>query len=317
MQVDWKRLATEIGGIDKSGTYLSKKALGIILGEEFFERAVEYTISMEAGWCLSEGVLRVLRPLGMEHCYKIYKNSNDIELRRGAVYLMQYAADREVLEYLPEFLADPDEQIQNAVIQILDRCGEEIHDDEIIPILELAVNHPNEKIRNFAIGEVAGDPILGIPQFVEELSDALWYELHRWKSRLKFETIHGFDLQCKPWQGQIKISFLTSQEDFDLAEAYTDESYSEWRFYDLPFHNNLIKDATLWMLNEHEKSGRSLQSLEIFLEACAIAVKSFSVREVLNEFDLAGDFQITIINPSTSQPRKNYYINPLCKPQGN
>jgi hypothetical protein len=102
---------------------LSLSAIETLLGEEFFIQAVECCIGLEEGWGLAEGVLRILRPLGMKHCYNIYKTSHDLEKRQSAVWLLKYTSDRKVLEYIPEFLADPNEQIQRTVIEILDQMG--------------------------------------------------------------------------------------------------------------------------------------------------------------------------------------------------
>ncbi|WP_055074376.1 HEAT repeat domain-containing protein [Pseudanabaena sp. 'Roaring Creek'] len=312
MQVNWKKLATEIGAVDQYGTYLSLKAIEIILGEDFFAQAVKYSMSLEDGWCLSEGVLRVLRPLGMKHCYNIFKNSHDLEDRRGAVYLMKYVSDRDILNYIPEFLADPDEEIQRAIVQILDQMlfWGEIEHENIIPILESAINHPNKEVRRFAIGEVHGETIHGMDSFIENLADALWDELYRWKRRFKFETIHGFDLSCLPWHGQIKLSFQTSQEDFELSEAYSDECewyFNTWRLGDLPCDGYKIESVKKWMKMEYEKSGMSLQCLELFLNACATAVKSYAVQNILQEYNLSPDFQVTIFNFNAAKPWKNYY----------
>jgi hypothetical protein len=258
---------------------------------------------------LAEGVLKILRPLGMKHCYHIYKTSSDIEERRSAVWLLKYTADRKVLEYIPEFLADPDEQIQTTVFQILDQMlfGNAIRYEEAISILELGANHSNQEVRRLAIGFVNEETIQGITDFTEKLADALSRELYQWKKRLKFETIHGLDLRCIPWYGGLELSFLTVQEDFDLSKAYSDEYYSKWRLDDLPFYWREIDTVSQWMEKEFEKSGASLQYLEIFLFACATALKSSKIQKILRKYNLSQDFQITVFSPNSSLPRRNFY----------
>jgi Glutamine amidotransferase class-I/HEAT repeats len=201
---------------------LSLDAIETLLGEDFFAQAVECCINLDEGWGLAEGVLRILRPLGIKHCYNIYKTSKEPEERQSAVWLLKYTSNREVLEYIPEFLADPDERIQRTVVEILDqmRFWREIDDEDLISVLESAINHPNEEVRKLAIGVVSEETIQGIADFIESLEDDLWSELYHWKKRLKFETVHGFDLRCVPWYGQLQLSFLTDREDFDLSEAY-------------------------------------------------------------------------------------------------
>lgn len=75
MQIDWGELATKLEAGNLRGTQLSLDAIEILLGEDFFSQAVECCINLDEGWGLAEGVLRVLRPLGMKHCYNIYKAS--------------------------------------------------------------------------------------------------------------------------------------------------------------------------------------------------------------------------------------------------
>lgn len=184
----------------------------------------------------------------------------------------------------------------------------EIEHEDTVSILESAINHPNEEVRRFAIGEVHGETIHGMDSFIENLADALWDELYNWKRRFKFETIHGFDLSCLPWDGQIKLSFLTSQEDFELSDAYSDEWYfNTWRLGDLPCDGYKIESVRKWMKKEYEKSGMSFQCLELFLNACTTAVKSYEIQNRLQEYNLSQDFQITILNFNAAKPWKNYY----------
>jgi hypothetical protein len=310
MQVEWGTLATEIGAVNSYSTQLGLNTIEILLGEDFFSQAVECCIDLEEGWILAEGVLRILRPLGMKHCYHIYKTSHDIEERRNAVALLKYTSDRQVLEYLPEFLADPDEHVQRSVIEIIDQMlfWRAIDYEDIIPILEAAANHPDEELRRFAIGTVKEETIQGMAEFTKNLADALRGELYHWKRRLKFETIHGFDLRCVPWNGQLELSFLTAQEDFDLSEAYSDKYYSRWRLNNLPYCKCEIEAVGKWMEREFEKSGASLQYLEIFLSACVIALKSSQIQKMLRKYNLSQDFQITVFNPNPSSfPMRNLY----------
>ncbi|MBW4490857.1 MAG: HEAT repeat domain-containing protein [Trichocoleus desertorum ATA4-8-CV12] len=309
MRIDWGELARELETGNLQSTQLSLNAIEALLGEDFFAQAVECCINFDEGWGLAEGVLKILRPLGMKHCYKIYETSHNLEERRSAVWLLKYASDRKVLEYIPEFLADPDEQIQRTVVEILDQMlfWHAVNYEDIIPILEAAANHPNEEVRKFAIGTANEETIQGMADFTKKLSDALRSELYQWKRRLKFEMIHGFDLRCVPWYGQLELSFLTGQEDFNLPEAYSDEYYLKWRLNGLPYCGSEIEAVRQWMQREFEKSGASLQYLELFLSACATALKSSEVQKVLRKYNLSQDFQITVFSPTSSLSRKNFY----------
>lgn len=316
MQVNWEKLASEVGAGSFYSSSMGLRAIEMLLGEDFFAQAVEYCIDLDEGWMLAEGVLRILRPLGMKHCYHIYKTSHNLERRRYAVALLKYTSDRQVLEYIPEFLADPDEQIQRTVLEILDQMvfKRAIDYEDMISIMETAVNHPHEEVRKFALGAVSEDTIEGMADFTKRLEEALWHELYHWQKRLKFETIHGFDLRCVPWYGQLQLSFLTDQEDFDRSEAYIDEHYFAWRLGDLPHYRDEIETLGEWMQKEFEKSGLSLQCVELFLEACVTALRSSQIQNIFHnqdifhdKYNLSPDFQITVFSPSSSFPRRNYY----------
>lgn len=88
----------------------------------------------------------------MKYCYEIYKHTNDIEAKRSAVELLRVVSDRRVLEWIPEFLEDSDESVQNSGIGIIDQLlfWEIFHDEDVRPILESAMNHPSEYIRKQA-----------------------------------------------------------------------------------------------------------------------------------------------------------------------
>ena len=310
MKINWSTLAEELEAINIYFTGDGYRAIFHILGEEFFEQAVEHTLSLEEGWMLSEGVLRILAPLGMKHCYKIYKTSSDLETRRRATWLMKYIGDRSVLPHLPEFLADPDEGIQGNVIEIIDQMlfKRKIDDEDIMPLLESVLDHPNERVRTFAIGTVHEETIQGMTDFIQEFQESLSNELYHWQKRLKFETIQSFDLCCLPWFGQIELNFLTTQEDFDLGKAYEEDYYYVWRLKTLPHKGDALAKVGHWMGEEYKKSGRSLKSINFFLEAAVTVLNSSSVQKMLNHYKLSDDFKITVFNTYTAYPWKNIYV---------
>lgn len=312
MKIDWESLSKQV----LTGTAYSsddaRRAIELILGEDFFEQAVNCFLDFEPepGWELAEGVVKFLGPLGQKQCYEAYKNTSDPEKRQKAIYLIRHLANQRILKYIPEFLSDPDYDVQSNVAILLRTILEQeiAEQEDIIPILETLVDHPNEELRRVAIGEIHGDTIQDLPEFIVQLEFALWNELFHWKRPLKFDTIHGFDLRCIPWYGKIELSFLTEHEDFDLSEAYEEEYWeSSWRLYNLPHYGSQIESLENWMLQQYEKSGGGLQVLDRFYQACASALKSDSVQKKLQEYNLAEDFQITVINPYTTKPWKNYY----------
>jgi hypothetical protein len=309
MNVNWSELAEELGATSSYSTGIGYRAIVNILGEEFFEQAVENTIDLKDGWILSEGVLRILAPLGMKHCYHIYKTSQDLELRRSATYFMKYLGDRGVLDYLPEFLADQDEVIQNNVIEIIDQMCfyRQLDDQEIMPILESASNHPNKRVREFAIGSIHEETVQGITAFTDDFESSLGAELWQWKKRLSGETIHALDLQVLPWLGKIKLSFLSDKESFILSEAYDESCYGKWRWADVPHHSDRLAVLGHGMQQEYEKPGKSLKSIELFLETAVNAINSSRIQKILRKYQRPQNFQITVFNTLTHRPWKNFY----------
>jgi hypothetical protein len=158
MKVDWEALARELGtltdfGGELGGSHLGTQAIEHILGAEFFEQAVEYYISSKPGFELARSVLLRLKPVsGMNHCYEIFKCSKNIVARRSAVELLRVVGDRKVLEWIPEFLDDPDLDIQSWGIGIIDQLlfWELVFDEDVQLILESALNHDNAYIREQA-----------------------------------------------------------------------------------------------------------------------------------------------------------------------
>lgn len=309
MKVDWKELAEELGTVDCYTTSDGFAALFQILGEDFIAEAVNHYVSLHDGWMLAEGVLKLLKPLGMEHCYKIYKHNDDPEVRQRASYFLKYISDRGVLNYLPELLADPDENVQNNFVEILDQLlfGGLINREDVVHLLTLAVEHPNEKVRQFALGELSEELAQGLPDFAEKLGDELWSELFYWKQILKFEHIHCLDLQCLPWYGQINLSFLSAQENFDISRAFDEENFYQWRLGSLPYHGDKIQSLGQWMKTEYESSGKSLQVVNAFRSACKEAICSDQVQNILLEFNLVEDFKITMIDDNSPKPWQNLY----------
>jgi hypothetical protein len=158
MKVDWEALArelctlTDFGG-EMGGSDLGAQAIEHILEAEFFEQAVEHYISSKPGFELARSVLLRLKPWsGMKHCYKIFKYSNNLAARRSAVELLRVVGDRKVLGWIPEFLADPDPDIQSWGMGVIDQLlfWELLFDEDVRPILESALNHDNPYIREQA-----------------------------------------------------------------------------------------------------------------------------------------------------------------------
>jgi HEAT repeat protein len=158
MKVDWSVLAREMGTLINSqsemgGSDLGTQAIEHVLGAEFFEQAVEHYVSGEEGSELARSVLLRLRPWsGMKHCYVIFKTSQNSYERVMAVELLPYVGDGRVLKWIPEFLADSDRTIQNLSMRIIEQLlyRHLIDDEDVEEILEAALTHENEVVREQA-----------------------------------------------------------------------------------------------------------------------------------------------------------------------
>ena len=98
-------------------------------------------------------MLNLLHPFwAMERCAELFRRSEDVAVRRAAIELLRGVADARVIDWVPEFLDDPDSQIQNWGIGVIDRLlmnrRADIEDCE--RILVLAEAHPNQNVREKA-----------------------------------------------------------------------------------------------------------------------------------------------------------------------
>jgi hypothetical protein len=158
MKIDWSVLATEMDTLidarsEIGGSDLGTQVIEHLLGADFFEQAVEHYIRAEPGAELARSVLLRLKPWsGMKHCYEIFKTSKNSYERIIAVELLPYVGDRRILPWIPEFLADPDETIQNLSMRIVEQFlyRHLVSEADVQPILEAALCHENASIREQA-----------------------------------------------------------------------------------------------------------------------------------------------------------------------
>ncbi len=119
--INWDHLAQEIEERHQAGLP-AVSALELIVGEDTIRQAVDYYVAWRPERELARSFLRRFRPWSaMQRCYEIYKISIDIDDRRAALNLLGDIADGRVLDWIDEFLADPDEGIQTWGIGVLDR----------------------------------------------------------------------------------------------------------------------------------------------------------------------------------------------------
>jgi len=88
----------------------------------------------------------------MQHCYQIYKSNRSLAERSTAIELLRVVADERALEWVPEFLNDPDPNIQNWGVGVLDQLlwGGDVDADSCAALLDMARNHSNPSVREQA-----------------------------------------------------------------------------------------------------------------------------------------------------------------------
>jgi hypothetical protein len=124
-----------------------------IIGEQRLRDAVDFYVGRQPGCELVRSVLFVLRPgCAKERCYEIFKSGDPTE-RVTAVELLRMTADARVVPWVPEFLADDSEGVQNWGIDVLDQLlyCDFIGRKEAEPILRLALHHGNARVREQAV----------------------------------------------------------------------------------------------------------------------------------------------------------------------
>jgi hypothetical protein len=158
--IDWKALATELGRTtytdrgwtEQGGSLAACEALELILGPQALRSSVDYYISRQPGFELVRSVLWLLHsPSAMERCHEIFLTTEDIEDRRAAIELLRVVADKRALEWVPDYLADPDAEIQVWGIGVVDQLlmsGAEFED--CLAILDAAETHANGDVREKA-----------------------------------------------------------------------------------------------------------------------------------------------------------------------
>ena len=178
--VDWTELSRKVGQ-NKSPVYTSSTALVAIeqlIGEDVIRQAVDYYVAVKPEAEFVRTILWQLHPWSaMQRCYEIYRFDTNIEYRRGAIELLRVVADARALDWIEEFLADPDPGIQSCGIGVLDQLvfGGGIRNSEAAmekaeKLLILAEKHEDEYVRKTAASIRAS-------LAMSEANEKLWSEI--------------------------------------------------------------------------------------------------------------------------------------------
>ena len=157
--IDWDELEQERQARRDAGLP-TVSILEMVIGEDRIREAVDFYVAHAYGDSteLVLSFLRRFQPLSaIQRCYEIYKTSPNIEDRITALGLLADIKDGRALEWIEEFLRDPDTGIQDRGISLLDQLlfgGGIRYDEEAMEkakaLLSLAEKHERPAIRETA-----------------------------------------------------------------------------------------------------------------------------------------------------------------------
>ena len=155
---NWVNIAKEVEAIGENGYQFSssqkaREAIEILLGKDNLKEAVRYYVAHKPGSELLRSVLWQLHPYSaMEECYRIFKESSNLDEKIDAVELLRVVADKRVLKWVPEFLEHENSGIQNWGIGIIDQLlfSHLCDDEDVVEILQQASKHHSQYVREKA-----------------------------------------------------------------------------------------------------------------------------------------------------------------------
>ncbi len=155
--IDWKKLAGDLGLLSENGeiggTEYANRAIELLIGEDRLRAAVDFYVTGRGGSGLARSVLwRIQAWSAMQRCYEIYRSDAPVEIRRSAIELLRVVADHRALGWVKEFLADPDDSVQNMGAGVLDQMiwGGGVQPELCREHLKIAREHPNPNVRETA-----------------------------------------------------------------------------------------------------------------------------------------------------------------------
>lgn len=152
MTIDWAQLAVDLHMGTATGTRYAEDALERILGEDTITEAVERIIDMRPGWNTAQSVLVHIRSeRATLLAYDAYTVSTG-DRARAAVILIKDIAHHQAVDWVEEFLADPN--LGTLGIDILDQLiwshSLDPENERTGALLELAAHHPSLNVREGA-----------------------------------------------------------------------------------------------------------------------------------------------------------------------
>jgi hypothetical protein len=167
MEITWLDLEDQIcNSLNQSSSnqdYVAR-AFEILLGQDFLESAVQQCIyGMPQAGLARQILVRIRSSIAMEYCYQIYQKSNNFDEKIEALGLIRWIANKDVIQWIPEFLNHVEEDIRSCGIAIVDQMlfKHVIYYEDIEEILKGTLNHTQdqyvrERIQGFIDAEELG-----------------------------------------------------------------------------------------------------------------------------------------------------------------
>jgi hypothetical protein len=119
------------------------------------------------------------------------------------------------------------------------------------------------------------------------------------------DKIEQFAVDCHPWNGVVVLAFLTTKEVKESPWLAETEEMAAWKFYDFASALSCSSAELGSRMQElYEQGDDKAKVAERFFMACAAAVASKPVQDMLSKYKLSENFKITIPHPDTG---KEYY----------
>lgn len=134
------------------GTQVARHALAELIGDKTWRDGVRDYIAHDEAAEMIRSVLHVVRPkAAARECIRIWREGQGAD-RAMAIELLRVVADLEVLDLVPEFLADPDQEVQAWGAGVVDQMvGDGMAEpDQVEACLLLMESHAAEAVRDFA-----------------------------------------------------------------------------------------------------------------------------------------------------------------------
>lgn len=119
------------------------------------------------------------------------------------------------------------------------------------------------------------------------------------------DEMEMFAVDCHPWNGVVVLAFLTHAELNDAPFLSEAAEMAAWKYYDFGAALTCWQSASdigSRMRAAYEEAGGTRSTVaRLFFQACAEAVASKQVQDVLVTYRLAEGFKITIPHPDTGE----------------